>query len=116
MTPFSLENLKRVNRVKARFEPEQMFETEEGIFRHQVMYISLYADGEQVALGAERQHNNAGDGEFTTNRSGLRLALKFLEEISGMKFKLQPLGEAEEHHRNDLTVIPFTRPGAELPE
>ena len=108
MLPFTLENLSKVNRVVARRGKEGYAVKEDHSLIHlSVMYLSLYIDSTQVALGAARQEN-ANNGEFTTDRSGLRLTLKFLEQLSGMTFKVQPQGgQYEEYHRNDLTVVPF---------
>lgn len=108
MLPFTLENLSKVNRVLARYKDQQYAVKDDGSTVHLFeIYLSFYIDSRQVAVGAPRQEH-ARNGEFTTDRSGLRLALKFLEQISGMNFKSQPCyGQGEEYHRNDLTVVPF---------
>lgn len=137
MIPFTLENLRRVNRivvredrepvvVEAHDDPEEdelpfmrglMLELASVLLEHEppegverpVLQVSLFIGKRQVVLGAPKQ-KNAKNGEFTTDLSGLRLVIMFLEAIGGMSFRQEPRDmkrEIYEFRRSDLRVAQF---------
>jgi hypothetical protein len=110
MLPFDINSLSRVNRIVAHHMETRAPAIGEQITRPPIN-ISLYINNEQVMLGARAQSSRSKGGEFTTELSGLRLVLMFLEQITGMSFVSQGMNTDtgfELYHRADVQAVPLS--------
>jgi hypothetical protein len=113
MLPFDLKNLSMIDRVVVRHGEEEVpvvAGRTVTIVPHRVIHISLFIGQEQVEYGAPKQVNRARSGEFTTNASGLKSTLMFLQALTGgafLKGRYDAETSIQEYHRHTLAVVPI---------
>jgi hypothetical protein len=99
MLPFDMKNLATVDHVVVRRSEEEIWVVgvdSKGVERYvaikvQKLHVRFFAGEQQVEYGAAKQNGRAGDGEFTTDSSGLKSSLNFLTALTGRTFGTTPL-------------------------